>query len=280
MVKIMSEIAAIQMTSGSNIQANLDDAAKLIEQAAASGANLIVLPENFSQMPMTEQERVGNAETPGDGFVQNFLSAQSEKNKVWIVGGTIPLKSNEKHKAYSSSLLFNDTGEQVARYDKIHLFDVLIKENNETYEESATTVAGEKTVVVDTPFGRLGMSICYDLRFPELYRMMVDKGMEICVIPSSFTAFTGQSHWESLIRARAIENQCYVIAAAQGGYHVSNRQTYGHSMIVSPWGNILGCVGTGPGVVITEYDKNLLDTTRNNFQVLQHRRLNCKIDDE
>ncbi len=273
----MSKLAAIQMSSGSNIQANLDEAAKLIEQAAAQGAALIVLPENFSQMPMTDEERVANAETAGDGVVQKFLSTQADKNSTWIVGGTVPLKSNEKNRAYSSSLLFNAQGEQVARYDKIHMFDVLIEASNETYNESATTVAGEEVIVVDTPLGRLGLSVCYDLRFPELYRTMIDQGMEICAIPSAFTAFTGQSHWEPLIRARAIENQCYVIAAAQGGYHVNNRQTYGHSMIVNPWGNILGSVGTGPGVVITELDRGILETTRSKFQVLNHRRLNCRI---
>lgn len=273
----MSKVAAIQMTSGPNVQANLDEAAKLIEQAASQGAKLLVLPEYFSQMPMTDQERVGNAENPGDGKVQSFLSNQAKKNNTWIVGGTIPVKSDDRDKAYASCLLYNDQGEQVARYDKIHMFDVLIEESNETYHESATTVAGEKVVVIDTPFGRLGLSVCYDLRFPELYRTMVDQGMELCVIPSSFTAFTGQSHWEPLIRARAIENQCYVIAAAQGGYHVNNRQTYGHSMIVSPWGNILGSVGTGPGVVLTELEKEVLESTRNNFQVLKHRRLNCNI---
>jgi len=273
----MSKLAAIQMSSGPNIQANLDEAAKLIEQAASQGAELIVLPENFSQMPMDDNERVSNAEKIGDGRVQTFLSVQSEKHGAWIVGGTIPISSDEEGKAYSSSLLYNNLGEQVDRYDKIHMFDVLIEENNETYNESATTVAGDKAVVVDTPFGKLGLSVCYDLRFPELYRTMVDKGMEICAIPSAFTAFTGQSHWEPLIRARAIENQCYVIASAQGGYHVNNRQTYGHSMIVNPWGNILGSVGTGPGVVITELDRSVLDTTRSKFQVLNHRKLNCKI---
>jgi len=273
----MSKLAAIQMASGPNVQANLDEVSRLIEQAAAQGGELIVLPENFSQMPMDDNERVSNAEEAGNGRVQAFLSAQAEKNNAWIVGGTIPIKSAEPGKAYSSSLVYNSKGEQVARYDKIHMFDVLIEENNETYNESATTVAGEKVVVVDTPLGKLGLSVCYDLRFPELFRIMVDQGMEICAIPSAFTAFTGQSHWESLIRARAIENQCYVIAAAQGGYHVSNRQTYGHSMVVNPWGNILGSVGTGPGVVITEMDRGVLETTRSKFQVLNHRKLNCQI---
>lgn len=273
----MSKLAAIQMSSGSNIQANLDEATKLIEQAASQGAELIVLPENFSQMPMNDNDRVSNAENINDGRVQNFLSVQAEKFNTWIVGGTIPITSDEEGKAYSSSLLYNNLGEQVARYDKIHMFDVLIEANNETYNESATTVAGDKAIVVETPFGKLGLSVCYDLRFPELYRTMVDQGMEICAIPSAFTAFTGQSHWEPLVRARAIENQCYVIASAQGGYHVNNRQTYGHSMIVNPWGNILGSVGTGPGVVITELDRSVLETTRSKFQVLNHRKLNCKI---
>jgi nitrilase len=274
----MNKLAAIQMSSGPNIQANLDEAAKLIEQAALQGAGLIVLPENFSQMPMNDEERVANAEVFGDGKVQSFLSLQSAKNKTWIVGGTVPIISDEEGKACSSSLLYNSEGELVARYDKIHMFDVLIEANNESYNESATTVAGTEVVVVDTPFGKLGLSVCYDLRFPELYRTMIDKGMEICAIPSAFTAFTGQSHWEPLIRARAIENQCYVVASAQGGYHVNNRQTYGHSMIVNPWGNVLGSVGTGPGVVITELDRSVLETTRSKFQVLNHRKLNCRID--
>ena len=274
----MSKLAAIQMSSGPNIQANLDEAAKLIEQAAAQGAELIVLPENFSQMPMNDDERVSNAESAGEGRVQTFLSMQAEKNNCWIVGGTIPIKSAEAGKAYSSSLVFDNAGKQVARYDKIHMFDVLIEENNETYHESASTLAGDEVIVIDTPLGKLGLSVCYDLRFPELYRTMIDQGMEICAIPAAFTAFTGQSHWKPLIRARAIENQCYVIAAAQGGYHVNNRQTYGHSMIVNPWGNVLGSVGTGPGVVITEFDRNILETTRSKFQVLNHRKLNCRID--
>jgi len=273
----MNKIAAIQMSSGPNIQANLDEASKLINQAATQGAELIALPENFSQMPMNDNERVANAENLGDGRVQSFLSAQAIKNNTWIVGGTVPIKCDQVGKAYASCLLYNSLGEQVARYDKIHMFDVLIEANNETYNESLTTEAGDEVVVVDTPFGRLGLSVCYDLRFPELYRIMVDQGMEICVIPSAFTAFTGQSHWEPLIRARAIENQCYVIASAQGGYHVNNRQTYGHSMIVNPWGNVLGSVGTGPGVVITELDRNVLETTRSKFQVLNHRKLNCRI---
>jgi len=187
---MMKKLAAIQMSSGPNIQANLDDASKLLAQAASQGAELIVLPENFSQMPKDDEERVANAEIMGEGKVQEFLSAQAIKNNCWIVGGTLPIKSDEKGKAYSSSLLYNNKGVQIARYDKIHLFDVIIEESNEIYNESLTTAAGDEIVVVDTPLGRLGLSVCYDLRFPELYRTMIDQGMEICAIPSAFTAVT------------------------------------------------------------------------------------------
>ena len=273
----MSKVAAIQMTSGPNIQANLDSAAKLIEEAVSRSAKLVVLPENFALMSMTDLERVGCAEKPGEGIMQEFLSNQARKHGIWLVGGTIPIQCGVKGKSYATSLLFNDKGEQVARYDKIHLFDVWIEHNNESYNESQTTLAGENIVVVDTPFGRLGMAICYDLRFPEMFRTMLDHGMEICVIPSAFTAFTGKSHWEPLLRARAIENLCFMIAADQGGFHINNRRTYGNSMIIDPWGNVKGLLETGPGVVVAELDRDYLINTRKNFQVLEHRRLNCKI---
>lgn len=273
----MSKVASIQMASGPNVQANLDGAAKLIEEAVSKSAELVVLPENFALMPMTELERVGYAEKPGVGIMQDFLRNQSKKHGIWLVGGTIPMQCDVKGKAYSASLLFNDKGEQVARYNKIHMFDVWLEDNNESYNESQTTLAGEDIVVVDTPFGRLGMSICYDLRFPEMFRTMVDHGMEICVIPSSFTAFTGKAHWEPLLRARAIENLCFIVAAGQGGFHINNRKTYGHSMIIDPWGKILGVRETGPGVVVAELDRDYLISTRKNFQVLKHRRLNCNI---
>ena len=272
----MSKIAAIQMASGPNIQANLDEAAKLIDMAVQQGASLVVLPENFSLMSMTELERVGYAEAPGKGIMQEFLANQAKKHGIWLVGGTIPMKCDTKGKAYSACLLFNDQGEQVARYDKIHMFDVVLK-GDESYNESQTTQEGENIVVVDTPFGRLGIAICYDLRFPEMFRTMVDNGMEICVMPSAFTDFTGKSHWEPLVRARAIENLCYMVAADQGGFHINNRQTHGNSMIVDPWGNVLDRLETGSGIVIAELDRDYLVNTRKNFQVLEHRRLACKI---
>ena len=275
----MSKIAAIQMASGPNIQANLEEAAKLIENAVVREAQLVVLPENFAVMAMTEKERVINAEKPGKGIMQEFLSNQAKKHGIWLVGGTIPMLSEVEGKARAVSLMFNDKGEQVARYDKIHMFDVLIEdnENNESYNESQTTEAGSETVVVDTPFGKVGMAVCYDLRFPELFRTMNDQGMEICVLPSAFTAITGKAHWEPLVRARAIENQCYMIAAAQGGFHINGRKTHGDSMIVDAWGNILDRLPSGSGVVIADIDRDFLQNTRNNFPVLKHRRLNCKI---
>lgn len=273
----MSKIAGIQMASGPNVQANLDEAAKLIEEAVKQGANLVVLPENFALMSMTELERVGYAEKPGEGIMQEFLRNQAKKHGIWLVGGTIPMKCDTKGKAYAACLLFNDQGEQVARYNKIHMFDVLIQDNDETYTESDTTEMGDEIVVVDTPFGRLGLAICYDLRFPEMFRTMIDHGMEICALPSAFTAFTGKAHWEPLVRARAIENLIYVVAAGQGGFHINNRQTHGNSMIVDPWGKVVDRLESGSGVVVADLDKDYLVNTRNNFQVLNHRRLGCKI---
>ena len=273
-------VAAIQMASGPNVQANLDQAEKLITEAVAQSAKLIVLPENFSFMGKTDQERMPYAETDGDGLVQRFLSEQAKKHAVWLVGGTVPIKSDDENKLYSSCMLFNDQGERVACYNKIHLFDVHIVESDESYNESETTLSGDKTVVVDTPFGKLGLAICYDLRFPEMFRTMVNQGMEICAIPSSFTAQTGRAHWEVLVRARAIENLCYVIAAGQGGYHVSGRETHGNSAIVNPWGQVLNHMGKGAGVVAAKLDMPSLKTTREHFPVLDHRRLACRITDQ
>lgn len=273
----MTMVAAIQMASGPNVQANLDQAEKLIAEAVAQSAELIVLPENFSFMGKNDRERLAVAEDDGDGLVQKFLSQQSKKHGIWLVGGTIPTKSNVDNKLYSSCMLFNDKGEREACYHKIHLFDVHLQESDESYTESETTTPGDKPVVVDTPFGKLGLAICYDLRFPELFRTLVNMGMEICAIPSSFTAQTGRAHWEVLVRARAIENLCYVIAAGQGGYHISGRETHGNSAIVSPWGAVLNHMGKGAGVVSAKVDQQYLRSTREQFPVLKHRRLACQI---
>jgi len=273
----MSKVAAIQMASGPNVQANLAEAARLIDSAVAQGAELVVLPENFALMAMTEDERVAIAEQPGKGPIQEFLRNQSKKHGIWLVGGTVPMVSSVEGKARATCLMMNAAGEQVARYDKIHLFDVLIKDSQERYSESSTTEAGDEAVVVDTPLGRVGIAICYDLRFPELFRNLTDQGMEICVMPSAFTAITGKAHWEPLVRARAIENQCYLIAADQGGFHINGRATHGDSMVVDPWGNILNRLMSGSGVVVANIDHDFLLSTRKNFPVLKHRRMNCQI---
>ncbi len=273
----MTKVAAIQMASGPNVNANLLEAQRLIQLAAANGAELVVLPENFAIMGMSEQDKVRIGEQADSGPLQDFLAEQARKNKIWIVGGTIPLASTDPKRIRAASLLFNDQGEQVVRYDKIHLFDVRISESDEHYNESETIEGGSEVVVVDTPFGRLGMAICYDLRFPGLFRLMSEQGAEIFVLPAAFTAITGKAHWDTLVRARAIENLSYMIASAQGGYHANGRETYGHSMIVDPWGIVLDELPRGSGVVMAEIDRNHLHDLRRSFPVLEHRRLSCAI---
>jgi len=265
------------MATGPNVSANLLETERLVAEAAEAGAGLVVLPENFSIMGMTETDKVAIAEKPGDGEIQKFLSEQAAKHDVWIVGGTVPIESDIAGKVFSACLLYDNKGEVVARYDKIHLFDVTLEANNESYTESETIDAGDEVVVVDTPFGKLGLAICYDLRFPELFRAMADVGMEICVLPSAFTSATGRAHWEPLLRARAIENLSYMVAPDQGGYHVNGRETHGDSMIIDPWGVVLNRLPHGTGVVVSKIDLDMLKKTRKNFPALEHRRLDCKI---
>jgi nitrilase len=267
------QVAAIQMASGPNVNANLIEAERLITLAVDAGAGLIVLPENFALMGQDEFEKVKIREEFGNGQIQNFLSDQAAKHKVWLVGGTVPLVASEKNKVRAASLIYDDKGKCVARYDKIHLFDVHIEESSENYNESETIEADDKVIVVDTPFGKLGLSICYDLRFPELFRHMLDQGVDIIVLPAAFTAITGKAHWEPLVRARAIENLSYVIAAAQGGYHLNGRETYGDSMIVNPWGTILDRLPRGSGFVIAEIDPEYIAITRRNFPTIEHKKL-------
>ena len=268
--------AAIQMATGPNVSANLLTAEQLIEDAVNDNAGLIVLPENFAYMGKTESDVLAIKEEQGDGPLQNFLSQLASKHGIWIVGGTVPIESNDQSKVFASSLVYNDRGEQVARYDKIHLFDVHLVEADEQYSESSTIEPGSQTCVIDTPFGRLGVAVCYDLRFPELFRNLIDKGVEIIALPAAFTAITGKAHWETLVRARAIENLSYVIAAAQGGFHLSGRETYGHSMIVDPWGSVLAQVPRGPGSVSVKIDIEFLTNTRRNFPCIDHRKLHCE----
>lgn len=203
------------------------------------------------------------------------MAKEAARLGIWIVGGTIPIETDDASRVRATCLIYNDTGEQVARYDKIHLFDVKLEESDETYIESETIEPGTSVTVIETPFGRLGVAICYDLRFPELFRSMADENVEIIAVPSAFTAITGKAHWETLLRARAIENLSYVVAAAQGGYHVSGRETYGNSMIVDPWGAILDCLPRGSGVVTAEIDLQKIHNTRRSFPVLEHRRMLC-----
>ena len=271
----MPRIAAIQMASGPNVSGNLNEAARLIAAAVGAGAGLVVLPENFAIMGMLEQDKVAIRESDGQGPIQDFLAQQAIKQNIWLVGGTVPLVAQDATKVRAACLVFDNTGKRVARYDKNHLFDVRLEEGKETYAESQTIEPGNEIAVVATPFGKLGLAVCYDLRFPELFRRMLDEDIELIALPSAFTAITGQAHWEVLVRARAIENLCYVIAAAQGGYHVNGRQTYGHSMIVDPWGATLQCLPNGPGVVSAEIDRERLISTRRNFPALEHRRIYC-----
>ena len=273
----MKRVAAIQMASGPNVGANLTEAARLISRAVDAGAELLVLPENFAIMGLHEEDKVKVRETYGQGPIQDFLAEQAHQHRVWIVGGTIPLTAKDSQHVRAACLLFDDEGGVKARYDKVHLFDVHLSESKETYDESTTTEPGETSTVVDTPFGRLGLAVCYDLRFPELFRRLSDEGTEIFAIPSAFTAITGRAHWEVLVRARAIENLCYVIAAAQGGYHVNGRETHGDSMIVDPWGRVLDRLPRGSGFVVSNVDIVKVRNTRRNFPVLEHRKIPCKL---
>lgn len=276
----MTKMATIQMASGTNVSANLIEAARLISDATKAGAKLIVLPENFAIMGMNEEDKVHLGEVEGTGVIQDFLSEQAKKNNIWLIGGTIPLSSDDKDRIFAACLVFDENGNKVSRYDKIHLFDVHLDDSGETYKESETIKAGNNVVVVDTPYGKIGLAICYDLRFPELFRQMVLSGAEIIALPSAFTAITGKAHWEVLLRARAIENLSYVIASAQGGYHVNGRETHGDSMIIDPWGAVLDHLPLGSGYVIADIDINQVKKVRQSFPVLEHRKISCTLPTE
>ncbi|MEI6414949.1 MAG: carbon-nitrogen hydrolase family protein [Pseudomonadota bacterium] len=272
----MKKVAAIQMATSPNVLANLFEAERIIADAAAEGAQLVVLPENFAFMGKRDEELLAFREQDGSGPLQDFLALMAQRYRLWVVGGTIPLMAKTPDKLRSACLVFDDRGHRQGRYDKIHLFDVQVMETNERYQESATIEPGHTPCVIDSPFGRLGVAVCYDLRFPELFRCLLDEGMEVMVMPAAFTAATGRAHWEILIRARAIENLCYVVAGAQGGYHISGRETYGNSLIVDPWGRILARMPRGSGHVCAALDKTQQMMVRKTFPVLQHRlHLSC-----
>ena len=272
----MTIVACIQMASGPNVGANLLEAERLINQAVRQEARLVVLPENFAIMGQSERDKVEVREVEGDGPIQEFLAEQAARHGIWLVGGTVPLAADDPDKVRAACLVFDDAGRQVARYDKIHLFDVDLVDSDEQYTESETIEPDDRVVVFDSPFGKIGLAVCYDLRFPELFRQQLDAGMEVLVVPAAFTAITGRAHWEVLVRARAIENLCYVVAADQGGYHLNGRETHGHSMIVDPWGIVLNSLARGPGVVSASVDLGRLESARRNFPSIQHRRLRCE----
>ena len=261
------KIAAIQMASGPYVAANLSEAERLIEVAANQGAKLVALPEHFALMGFKETDKVAAREEEGKGPIQQFLKSMAKKHKIWLIGGSVPLVSNFPNKVRNSCLVYDDQGQQVARYDKIHLFGLNL--GNEQYHEEKTIESGDVIKVVDTPFGKIGLSICYDLRFPELYRAMKD--VNIIVVPSAFTDTTGKAHWETLVRARAIENLSYVMAPAQGGYHLSGRETHGNSMIVDPWGVVLDRLPRGSGVVIAAMNPKYQASLRASLPALKHR---------
>ena len=267
------------MTSAPDVEANLASARLLLERAHAEGATLAALPENFAIMGKRDADKLQVAETPGEGRIQAFLGHCARELGLWIIGGTVPLRvENEPQRVAAASLVFDDRGRCVARYDKIHLFDVAIPDRdspqkNERYRESATVAPGSQPTVVSTPIGRVGMAVCYDVRFPELFRVLQQQGAEVLSLPSAFTAPTGKAHWELLARARAVENLCYVLAPAQSGLHPNGRETWGDSLIVDPWGQVLSRVtDAGPGVAVAEIDRTVQQELRERFPALSHQR--------
>jgi deaminated glutathione amidase len=265
------KVAAIQMTSGPDVGANLEQARALLEEAAAQGAQLAVLPENFAFMGLKDADKRAVAEADGSGPAQDFLATTARRLSIWLVGGTLPLRAGADGRVAAASLVYSSDGERVARYDKIHLFDVDIPGRVESYRESAHVAPGAGATVLDTPVGRLGLSVCYDVRFPELYRYLSAAGAQILSVPSAFTAPTGRAHWETLLRARAIENLCYVVAPAQSGFHPSGRETYGDSMIVDYWGRVLQRLPRGRGCAVAELDLERQASARASFPALAHR---------
>ena len=262
-------IAAIQMVSGPEVDRNLAEADRLIGEAAAAGARLAVLPEYFPLITGDETAKVRIREQEGAGPLQDFLRDAARRHKLWLIGGSCPMAADSPDKVKNSTLVFDDDGRRVARYDKVHLFG--FRKGEECYDESATIEAGNEVVAFEAPCGQVGLSICYDLRFPELFRAMGE--VDLIVLPAAFTYTTGQAHWEILQRARAIENQCYVLASAQGGRHPSGRRTWGDSMIIDPWGEVLARLPEGPGVVVADLDPARIAEVRASLPALRHRKI-------
>jgi nitrilase len=261
------------MTSSSEVAVNLQTVRELLRRAREAGAALAVLPENFALMGLKETDKLAAAESLGSGPIQECLSQCARELELWVVGGTLPLRiPHDPDKVAAASLVFDAQGHCVGRYDKIHLFDVDLPQREERYRESATIARGAERLVLPTPLGQLGMTVCYDVRFPELFRELQARGAELFTVPSAFTVPTGQAHWDLLLRTRAVENLSYVLAPAQSGRHQNGRETWGHSMIVDPWGQILACVTeTGPGLAVAEIDLMHQQQLRQRFPALSHR---------
>ena len=284
MVKLVI-LTVILMVSTADVKENLRAAARQLKAASQAGAQLALLPENFAVLDGGPLSQYAEAEGDAGGLLQSFLSAQAQANNLYIVGGTIPLLTRPKRagqvaaqriedgRVRPASLVYDPQGRCIARYDKIHLFDVKVADKQAQYSESSSFEPGTEPCCVDTPLGCIGLSICYDLRFPELYRVLLGLGAQLLTVPSAFTQVTGAAHWEVLLRARAIENQCYVLAANQGGVHNETRETYGHSMIIDPWGRILAQMHKGEGFAIAEIDLEALASLRKNMPIQSHIRL-------
>lgn len=262
-----ARVAAVQMVSTPRVAENLVTAAALVAEAVAGGAELVVLPEYFAIIGLSDGDKLRVREEDGRGPIQDFLAGTAARHGIWLVGGSIPLLASDPGKVLNSSVVYAPDGKRAARYDKIHLFG--FEKGSERYNESATIEAGTTPVAFDTPFGRIGLSICYDLRFPELFRAL--GVLDLIVLPAAFTETTGVAHWEVLLRARAIENQCYVLASAQGGRHENGRETHGDSMLIDPWGTLLDRKLKGPGVVAGCLDTARIDEVRASLPALKHR---------
>jgi nitrilase len=269
----MGKVAAIQMTSSHIVADNLAAAGELLREAKDAGADIACLPENFAFIGLRDADKLQVAEADGAGAAQSFLSDTARELKMWILGGTIVIRRDSDRRVTNSSLLIDAAGKRVARYDKIHLFDVTIPGRDEQYRESTHVAPGRDIVIADTPVGKLGLSVCYDMRFPELYRQLVAQGAEWLAMPAAFTVPTGRAHWETLLRARAIENLCYVVAPAQAGTHTSGRETYGDSIIVDYWGQVLSRLAKGGGVITADIDLAKQAETRARFPALDNRQL-------
>jgi deaminated glutathione amidase len=269
----MGKVAAIQMTSGHVVEDNLAAAAELLREAKDLGADIACLPENFSFIGLKDADKLKVAEADGEGPIQDFLRDTARRLGLWILGGTTVIKGDSAARVANASLLIDADGKRVARYDKIHLFDVAIPGRDEKYLESTHVMPGREPVIADTPVGKLGLSVCYDMRFPELYRDLVARGAEWLAMPAAFTVPTGRAHWETLLRARAIENLCYVVAPAQSGTHTSGRETYGDTLIADYWGQVLSRLAKGSGVITADIDLAKQAETRARFPALDNRRL-------